>query len=386
MTIETGALEQAYAKVEASYAESAATGGATLSATDAIRHESLSVGSKKNREPSSQKSGTPDVATSLPRKQTSSWNLSRVLWEPSGTLGTASNVAKFLKAGMGSQTAPNLATTVASGGSATGATLTSGTGLAVGDIVFVEVTAGNWEATRLKTVVGAAVTFDALTSTPANGQAVRSGVNFKLASNLADSLSIYKYYNAGNAKQAVFGAVVEQLQINIDEKEVWLAFSGPAGRYADSSSGGGTIQSKPASHTTVGSPASGLVGSLQVDAAQFPIISMKVDVTNQLELRNREAFQLWATGIAGRKTKRAIKLTITAYFEDLTLLGKANSVTRAVIRSVVGSASGSQLGLVAPSVEFEIPEVGDDEGPKVLTFEGMAYATSGNDALCLAEG
>lgn len=384
MTIETGALEQAYAKVETSYAASAATGGESLAGSDAIRHEELSLTSKKNREPSNQKSGTPDVTTSLPRKQTSGWNLSRILWEPSGTLGTPSNQAKFLKAGFGAQTTPNLTTTVASGGSPTGATLTSATGLAVGDCVVVTLASGR-EVTRLKTVVGNAVTWDALTGTPANGAAVVSGVNFKLANNITESLAVYKFYNAGNAKQAVFGAIVEQTVINIDEKEVVLQFQGPAGRYADSSSGGGTIQSKPGTHVTVGAPASGLIGSLQVDAAAFGIISMQITKNNNLELKNKNAFELWATGVAGRADKRGISLSITAYFEDLALLGKANSVARAVIRCLVGDTNGSMVGVVAPSVEFEIPDVGNEVGPKVLTFEGTAYATAGNDQLFAAE-
>lgn len=384
MAIETGNLEQAYAKVESAYAASAASGGEALAGSDAIRHEELSLSSKKNREESNQKSGTPDVTTSLPRKQTSSWNLGRILWEPSGTVGTPGNQAKFLKAGFGAQTAPNLVTTVASGASATGATLTSGTGLAVGDCVVVTLATGR-EITRLKTVAGAAVTWDALSGAPAIGAAVVSGVNYKLASNITESLSIYKFYNAGNAKQAVFGAVVEQTVFTIDEKEVVLQFQGPAGRYADSSSGGGTIQAKPGTHVTVGAPASGLIGSMQVDTAAFGVISLQVTKNNNIELKNKNAFEPWATGIAGRANKRKIGVKVTAYFEDLNLLGKANSVTRAVIRCLVGDTNGSMVGLVMPSVEFEIPDVGGEVGPKVLTFDGTAYATAGNDQLFAAE-
>lgn len=384
MTIEVGALEQAYAKVETTFAADAATGGETLAGTDAIRHEELSLTSKKNREASNQKSGTPDVTTSLSRKQTSSFNLSRILWEPSGTLGTAGNQAKFLKAAFGAQTTPNLATTVASGASATGATLTSGTGLAVGDLVVVLVGTVR-EVTRLRTVAGAAVTWDELTGAPSVGATVVSGVNYKLASSITESLSIYKFYNAGNFKQAVFGAIVEQTQFTIDEKEVVLGFQGPAGRYADSSSGGGTIQAKPGTHVTVGAPASGLVGGLHVDDAVFPIISLGGTNNNNLELRNKEAFQPWATGIAGRADKRVITLSITAYLEDLLLLGKANSVVKAAVRCLVGDTNGSMLGLVAPSVEFEIPDVGNETGPKQITFEGVAYAINGNDGLVLGE-
>jgi hypothetical protein len=384
MPIETGNLEQAYFKVETTYAANAATGGETLAGTDAIRHEELSFTSKKNREASNQKSGTPDVATSLPRKQTSGFNLSRILWEPSGTLGTAGNQAKFLKAGFGSQTTNTIATTVASSPTATGATLTAAGAAAVGDIAVVTVGTVR-EVTRLKTVAGNVVTWDALSGAPSVSAPVVIGVTYKLASNITESLSGYKFYNAGNAKQAVFGAIVDQIQFQIDEKEVVLQIQGPAGRYADSSSGGGTIQAKPGTHVTVGSPASGLVGGLYVDGAAFGVISLSATLNNNLELKNKNAFELWATGIAGRADKRAIALSITAYFEDLNLLGKANSVTRGVIRCLVGDTNGSMVGLVLPSVEFEIPDVGNEAGPKQLTFDATAYAVNGNDQLFAAE-
>jgi hypothetical protein len=43
------------------------------------------------------------------------------------------------------------------------------------------------------------------------------------------------------------------------------------------------------------------------------------------------------------------------------------------------------LGAVAPSVEFEIPDVGNEIGPKEVTINGMCYATNGNDQLFLGE-
>lgn len=387
MTIETGALEQAYAKVETAYAVSPAD---TLAATDGIRHLELTVSKKNQREPSPEKRGTPDVQQSLPRRKGFNWNLSQIMWEPSGTLGTIANVGKFLKAGFGSNhvISAGLATTVAAmpAATATGCDLVSVTGLAVGDLIVFTMTAGQREITRVKTIATNSITYDALSAAPATPGAAVSGITYLLTSNITESLAIYKYYNAGNFKQANYGSVVDQMQVMFDgTKEVMLALQGPAGNYADSSTGGGTVQAKPASHTTVGSPASGLVGNFYVDGNAFLVIGANVTINNNLELRNKELGTSFATGIAGRANLRQVKVQVTFYMEDTRLIGMAHSVTNGVLRCVVGSVNGSMVGMVMPKVEFEVPDIGNEIGPKEVTIEGTGYATNGNDQVFMAE-
>lgn len=382
MTIETGALEQMYAKEEVTYRTPP-----VLAATDGNRHLELSVTSKKNREPSPEKRGTPDESQSLPRRQTSAFDLSSIMWEPSGTLGVNSDVGKFFEGGMGAKTTPNKNTTVAAmpAPTTTSATLISGAGLAVGDIIIVTVGAGaRREATRIKTIATNDITFDLLSAAPDVPGAVVSGVNYKLANNITKSYSIFKYYNAGNFKQAVYGSVVNRIQASFDgTKEVMLAISGPSGEYADSTVG--VVQAKPGSHTTVGSPASGLVGNFYVDGVAFLVIAAQVTVDNAIELRNKELGTSLASGIAGRANLRKVNLSVTFYLEDTNLLGKANAVTHAVLRCVVGQTNGSMVAFVCPNVEFEIPDVGNEIGPKELTIEGVAYAVNGNDQVVFNE-
>lgn len=384
MTIETGALEQAYADLEASYNPVAV---AALASTDAIRILELVLSGKTNREPSPEKRGTPDEAQSLPRRFSAQWNLSSIMWEPSGVLGTESNVAKLIKAGMGTQHAATLTTTVnaAPAPTATSCTLISATGLAVGDIILLQV-AGFLQATRVKTLVGLAITFDALSAAPTSPGVAIAGITFGLSSNIVDSFAIYKYYNAGNFKQACYGSVVDQITVKFDgTKEVQLAFQGPAADYQDSSTGGGTVQAKPGAHTTVGSPAGGMVGSFYVDGNSFLVIAATLNINNNLELRNKELGTQFASAIAGRQNLRKVKVTITAFLEDLRLLGMAHSIQKGVLRLLIGDTSGSMLAMVCPSVEFEVPEVGNEIGPKEITFEGTAYAVTGNDQVFLAE-
>lgn len=386
MTIETGALEQCYIHTESAYNVGTPD---TLASTDAIRHLQLSLSGKNNRRPSPEKSGTPDVAQSLPSRKTATWNLSQVMWQPSGTLGTPSDVARLIKAAFGAQhtIAAGLNTTIASGALATGATLTSATGLQVGDLIVLTVASGaRREVSRIKTVAGAVVTWDALSVAPdLPGKAV-AGVTFNLSNVLADSLAVYKYYNAGGFKQFTGGSIADQITITFDgSTEVMLAFQGPAAQLFDNTANGGGVQTKPASFTTVGSAASGLVGNFYVDGNAFPVISCQFAVDNKTELRNKELGTQYATGVAGRADLRQIKATVTFYMEDTRLLNMARGVQRGVLRVVVGSTDGAMVAAVAPAVEFEVPDIPDTIGPKEVTIEGMCYRTAGNDALFLGE-
>ncbi len=396
MTIEVGALEQAYAKVEGSYGASAGSGGESLSATDAIRHLELSLSAKNNREPSPEKRGTPDEAQSLPRRPTQGFNLSSIMWEPSGTIGTISNVGKFIKAGFGAAHSFSLVTDINDASpTATGFTLTSVTGLAVDDIIIVTMPDGSREATRVLSIVSLTITCDELSTAPEDNAVVVAGITYKPASNITETLAVYKYYNAGGFKQATFGNVVDQIQATFDgTREVMLAIQGPGGRYADSNTPSNAPteappQSKPASHTTVGAPASGMIGNFNVDENRFTVINVQVTINNNLELRNKELGTRYATGIAGRANLRKVNVRITFYCEDMLIFALAtqSGITSQTgkLRFVVGDTNGGMLACVMPKVEFEIPDVGNEIGPKELTIDGVAYATSGNDQVFFSE-
>lgn len=377
MTIESGALEQAYAKAEGSYGTLA-----TPSSTDAIRHLELALQYKMNRERSPQKRGTPDHASSLPRRITAGFDLSSALWEPSGTLGTASYFGPLLKAAFGTQTTPNLATTAASSASTTGVTLTSGSGLAVGDTAIVTVgTGARREATRLKSVAGAAVTFDALSAAPDVPGAFVSGVNYKFATTLAESLSIFLFHTGGGYKEAVQGAIVDKVEFVFDgTKEATIKFSGPAKTRVR------TGFSQPGAHTTVGSPIGGLVGNFYLDGTAFLISNLTVTLSNGEELRNNELGTSTASGHMRGAARRTVEASCAFYLEDTTVIANAEAVTRNVIRAVVGNTNGSMLAAVLPAVEWEVPDTPTSDGPKIVTASGIAYASSaGNDSLFIGE-
>lgn len=380
MTVETTLLEQAYVKEESGYGVLA-----TPAATDAFRHQELVLDKKNNREPSPEKRGTPDRSQSLPRPSESTWDLGAAFWEPSQTLGTQSYLSPFLKNGMGARTTPALATTVEAAPSptTTGCTLTSAAGLAVGDtIVFTVASGARREITRIKTIAGAAITFDALSAAPDAPGAAVSGVNYALSSLHPTSLSIFKFHTAGGFKEAVSGAIVNRMQFTFDGgREVGIAMSGPA---KDKTRTG---FSQPGAFTTVGSPASGLVGNLYVDGTAFLVLSATVTVENNSDLRRGEiGTGGLGTGIMHHVDFRNVTVSVSFYLEDTNLIGKSEASTLAVLRLLVGDTNGKMVGAVLPAVEFEIPTIPATGGPKVVTIEGVAYSGgSGNDQIFLGE-
>lgn len=386
MTVETGALEQAYALVETGYMPASP---AALSATDGIRHLALALNHKHNRENSPAKRGTPDYIDTLPRRRTTTWNLSQIMWEPSGTPGTISNVGKFIKAGFGSNhvVSGGLSTDVSGATSATVFEVTSATGLQVGDLIAVEVgTAGSgvFEVTRITAINTLELTVEALSGTPDVGAAVVAGITYTPTSLLTESLAIYKYFNAGGYKQAAYGAIVDQLQFTFDgTREVMLAMQGPAGDFADSDFG--TVQAKPASHTTVGSPVGGMTGSFYVAGSAFLTSRVVFNFNNRYLLRNNELGTSKATGLLARTDMREVTAQVTFWLEDRNLMSKANNIVRGQLRLLVGSAAGSMLAAFAKSVEFEFPDIPDGTGPIEITVEGKCLGTAGNDSLVVAE-
>jgi hypothetical protein len=374
--IETGILEQLYVTKEASYG----TRVTTPASTDAVRALESMLTVHHQRPDSSEKRGTPEFYQALPARDISAWDISSGMWEPSGALGTASYWGPLLKGGLGAQhiIAGGLSTTIASGGSATGATLTSGTGLAVNDLIAVQV-AGKLEITRLATVAGAVVTWDALTATPDTPGRVVAGITYSLASILTDSFGIAKFYNGAANQQAVTGAVVDHIDFTFDgTKPVMLGFKGPAAQHFRS----GTT--KPGAFTTAGSPLGGTVGQLIRGSASFLVHYAQITVSNNVQLRNVELGTAIGTG-AFRTQNRKVEVKVAFYLDDVSLLTDADAITHNELRLILGSVNGKMLGAVLPNVEWEIPDIGKEPGPKIVTATADAYATAGNDSLYFAE-
>lgn len=386
MALGSHLTEQAWAKLESAYNDSTVVSG--LAATDAFLHRQLRCGPGRwNRVPNPGRRSTPDVASMLDRRMSTEWNLSTG-WEPSGTLGTASDLQDILTALFGTKVAAGSGTGVTTTVSAsptpttTGFTVASATGLAVGDIIVVTMPLGHREATRIKTIVSSALTVDALSAAPASGAAVVAGVTYKLATqSTVQSLGLAKKDTTNSTYEGVGGAVVNEGQCVFDgNEEAQWTFSGPAARYYVS---GLTL---PGSQTLAGAPLGGIsAGNVYLDGTAFTVLRAALRVTNNWGLRLGELGQAYATG-AFRAGKRSVGLDLTYFFDSTPLRDLAMAKTASTVRALIGNTNGRMLAIVAPQVEWEIEDVpAGDSGPKNASASGVCVAPSGNDEVFVAE-
>ena len=143
--------------------------------------------------------------------------------------------------------------------------------------------------------------------------------------------------------------------------------------------------SAPASHTTVGDPASGLVGNFMVDGTATLIQTAAFTLENSLGPRNTEFGTSTASGFF-RENRRKVTVELGVYLEDTVIFDTAEAIAQDVLRLLVGDTDGYMLGAVAPKVEWEIPDVPSTDGPKTISVSGTCYAESaGNSELYLSE-
>jgi hypothetical protein len=380
--------ERAFAKAESAYNDTTIVAG--LAAGDGFLHRQIRCGPGKwNRVRNPGRRATPDTASMLDRRMTADWNAS-VGWEPSGVLGTASELGTLLTALFGTKVASGsgsgVTTTVSASPSptATGCTVASATGLAVGDIIVVTMPLGHREATRIKTINTAALTFDSLSVAPASGAAVVAGVTYKLATQTTPvSLAIAKQDITNSAYEGVSGALVNSGSLVFDgnEEAAWQ-FSGPAARYYTS---GLTIPSsitRPAG----AAPLAGInAGNVYLDATAFLCLRAGISIGNNFGQRTGELGVTYASG-AFRSAKRDVSVDLTYFFDATTLRDLAMAKTASTVRALIGSTNGSMLAFVLPSVAWEIEDVPTgDSGPKNASSTGTAIAVSGNDEIYVAE-
>ena len=377
MAINTNITYQAWGEAEAAFNDTTYVSG--LAATNVFDCDRLDLRGSLNRVMLRNRRGTPDQFENRAGRQTAEWSTS-CPWKPSGTLGTIGRNGFLVKAAMGASTAPALSTTVASGASATGATLTSGSGLAVGDCVVVTMPAGHREVTRLKTVAGAAVTWDALSATPSVSAAVVSGVNFKQQTAVPDSIYLVKAYVDNTDQEVVTGAIVDEMVLTFaGDEHVMLSLRGPGARYRTA---GATI---PGSTTFLGSPITSFDGNNYIDGNAFLLRRLVVTYRHNLALRNTEIGVTYASG-QFRNDFREIRVEAEYYFEDTDIETAAEAVTATTVRHIAGNVNGSMLGVVIPIVEWERPVSSSaDNGAVIMTATGTVKASTGNDAIFLTE-
>jgi hypothetical protein len=384
MAIEIGRRGRTYVKKEAAYGETLAA----FASTDAVRHINLGFDYQPfDRVISPEKSASPAVVTRFDRRVSAGLAPLEALLRPSGTLNTLPEADEVFEAAFGSKTNVTLATTVASGGTTTGATLTSAAGLAKNDAVVI-VTGGIRYMRFLTSVAGAVVTWaPALPGAVVNGDSVKGCVTYKLTSNLAISLAIAHYLDT--FKRALVGVGVNELELTFDATEEgrWSA-SGPA---KEQFTGAG-VPAVPGAFTVIGTqnPPGGIIGTCYINDTIIKKKTLSVTLTNNLVARNNEQGQSKASEVY-RNDRRNIDIGLDTWADaaqEPVLYDLTEAGTPAALFEQLGTAEGNLVAIRCPKVDFRVPTMDDPDTEISWSFEGLALATADgeNDELLLAFG
>ena len=380
MTIPIGRKGQVYLKKEAAYGVEE-----TLVAANALRHIEVGFGFDPfNRVTSPEKKQSPGPANRFDRKKSAELSTIVGLLRPSGTLNTLPEIDPVLEAGFGSLTNVTLDTTVASAPTTTGATVASAGALAVGDAVLLTVTGEAGPFVRILTAVsGAALTWaPALPAAQTVGDAVKGGITYELATDLAIALTIAHYVPNGRNRE-LLGVGINQLTVGLDpNEEPRISASGPAKEQLSKAN----VQAQPGAFTTVGgNPPPGHIGELFIDGTLYKHTTGEISIANGLAVRNQELGVNAATELY-RQGRREISLSLESFLGDEALYDLAEAGTNATFLHQTGKTEGNIVAVYAPKVEWKVPEQDDAEEELKWSFSGMALESvdGANDEISLA--
>jgi len=355
---------------------------------DAVRHINFTpTFDPKNRVSTPEKKDSPGrhVTGRFDRRETAGWNLEALL-RPSGTINTVPEADELLLAAFGSKTNLTLSTTIASVPLVGGCTLTSGTGIAVGDSISIVVGGVKYGRFVASIATNAVTWVPNLPSAPIVGAVVKTGIAYKLTTALAISLGLCHYGKKtdGTAgfKRGVSGAVVDKLALNFDANDEPRMTVGGA---AKSQTTSGT-PSAPAAFTSVGNqPPSGISGEVWINNAAYKSMKLGIDMTNGMAMRN-DSFGYSSAEEAFRGGYRAVAIGLDAKVEDETVLfDNTETGTNVALFAQCGFTEGNIIIVRAPAVEFKVPDTDDPDETPNWPFKGMALesADGANDEIFL---
>lgn len=377
-SIQIGRIGQGYAKKQAVWGVAE-----TLAAANAVRHLQLTFpgSDNKNKRSILDKTQSPflTVGQRGDSRTTAGFNLQAIL-RPSGTINIVPELDPYFECAFGSKINTVLSTTVASGGTVSGATLTSGAGLAVGGVLLITCPDGKKRSRFLASVAGAVVTWvPDLPSgqAPATSAVVKSGLVYKVTSSLILNLTIGHYLKNLDAtagfKRVADSCMVDKLSIDFDANDdPKITASGPA-RILDTA----TAQAQPGGFTLVGTqPPSGILGELMLGNTGAKFLKLGVNLSNSLKIRN-ESYG-YSSGEEGYRIGRAeigVDLDMRAESEtvlyDLTETG-----TNVPVFLQGGFTEGNIIAVRLPNVEFKVPDTDDPDEEVNFNFKGMGLDTS----------
>jgi hypothetical protein len=365
-----------------------AGGSPVFSATDALRHLEIHLLKDLHRSNSLERRPTPGLLDRFSRHTDASFDLKAMYLSPSGTIQVAPNCGVILRNGFGSERIGTLSTTVASGPTTTGATLTSATGLAVNDGVVINCTGGSAPGRYVRfiaSISGAVVTWTpALPQAPATSDTVKQGVTYQPTTALPPYGFDIAHYLTDISRE-LSGAVVEKLAMMFDgNDECKISASGPGQDLVK------PAQSKPGAFTVVGSPVTGISGYLYKDGTAIKLTKFQFDLNNLEKLIN-DSFGASTAEDHFRNGRRDValsfdqrQLTSTDFYDAAVAASDFQLFAQA------GKTEGSIIGVLAPRCEIDIPDMPNPDGEIINGYKGVCKetvgglsgsATGGNDEL-----
>lgn len=386
-TYQVGRLGKCYVKVESAYGTAP-----TFASADALRHIEVNTSASLNRSNSKEKRGTPGIRDRFSRHITGLLDIKDAYLQPSGTIGVQPEAKVLLKNAFGAESVGSASTTIASGPLVGGATLTSGTGFAVGQGISIVVAAGSAPGTYLRlltSVSGAAVTWAPnLPGAPAAADTVKNGVTYSFANELPTSFSFAHYLP--DVSVEMHGCVIDKLNLMFDANdEVRFSASCPAKERLR------PAQTVPAAFTTVGTPITGIIGAFLLNGTAYQIMKASIAIGNAEAMQN-DIYGTDRSQGAYRNGERVVTLAIDARVtNDLALVTAAEAAGDNVVFIQCNSVEGKNIAVYMPRAEFDVPLTPDGSGALTYSFTGIAKetvsgiggsATAGNDEVFLIFG
>ena len=336
---------------------------------------------------SDEKKTSPGQVATFDRRAKATLNSLVALLRPSGTLNTTPECDPVLLAAFGAKTNVTLSTTIASGAAIGGCTLTSGAGLAVGDVLQIVVSAKLYARfiTAVDTGTGVVTWAPNLPSAPAGGAVVKAGITYKLTTDLAISLAML--HCLPGFRRECRGIGLDKFSLAMDANlDPRFTVSGPAQKQLNDA----TAVADPATFTTVGgNPPSGIIGECYIANVLYLMKKASVEITNSLSVRNEEVGANTDSGEASevyRSGRRSVDVALDAFVETAaTLHDFAVAGTTKSFFKQNGRTNGNIVAVYCPKVYWRPPETDSPEGPSNWSFKGTALesADSMNDEAIL---
>jgi hypothetical protein len=362
--------------------------------TNAYRHLNLDLSwDPFARVASAEKKATPGTLDRYSRRAKASWALKDSYLIPSGTVQTKPEASVLLKNGFGSERAVALSTTVASSPTTAGATLTSATGLQIGDtleIISTGSTPGTFMVVIATVNTGTGVTtwLPALPSAPNTSDVVKGCVTYNFTTDLVKTVTWGHYLGTVFMRQLA-GCAVDKMNFLLDGmQEIKWNASGPAQQQIR------PAPTQPAGFTTVGTtiPTGFQVQSVLISGVAVKALKATFQVSNAFIVRNEDFQNSPLATEAYRDKRRVVTCTLDCRVEDQTLLyafadPQSGSVPTAKQLTIqAGTATGKIWLFHAPNVEWDVPTTPDPDDVPIWSFKGVCMETSGNDELILGQG